>query len=456
VEEKRLPGLMINSYGAANFTLSLMLALATSYYAIFLTDVALISAVHVGHIMLITHLVDAFSIPIGGSIIQKTQMRWGQFRSWFLLMPLSTGVFFTLTFTNLPLPYFSKIVFLSMAYMIAHVSLNFAFNAHLGFISVLSDVKDRLMLSTRNIQFGMGSSIIFSAIIIPMLLFFSRQSSTWGYFYTVAILAVIQVIGYWNLFYQSKDYDKYDPNKKLNPSNNFPVKEMLTQVFGNKQLLIIMSADSMSNIAIFSLSTLHVYYFTYIVGNDAWMSPHTLALSLVAFSSSFLSPFIVKRIGKKRTVLLAFAWGTIGYFFLRAFGASSPYIYTGIFCVSGIIVGTAGPIRQAMYMDAAEYGYYKTGKDASAYIMSMFTIPIKIALAIAGTIAGYGLAYIGFEAGMEVTDQFINDLMNIICYIPASCSILGIILMSFYSLTDEKLAKYMEANKIKRAEAKVK
>lgn len=451
--EKRLPGLMINSYGAANFTLSMMLALAMSYYAIFLTDVAMISAAHMGTIMLITHLVDAFSIPIGGSIIQKTQMRWGQFRSWFLLMPLSTCIFFTLTFTNLPLGYSLKMFFLSMAYMIAHVSLNFAFNAHLGFISVLSNVKDRLRLSTRNIQFGMASSIMFSLAVIPMLNYFSRQSSTWGYFYTVVILAVLQVLGYWNLFYQSKDYDKFDPNKKLDPSNKLSVSDMITQVFGNKQLLLIMSVDSITNLARYIISTLAIYYFKYIAGNEGWMAPHTLALSLVAFSSAFLTPVVVKKIGKKKTYILALAWRTMGYIALRAFGASSQYLYTAILCISGIF--TAGPIRQAMYMDTSEYGYYKTGKDASAYLMSMFSIPIKVALAIAGTIVGYGLAFIGYEAGMEVTAQFASNLMDVICYIPAGCGIIGIFLMLFYSLNEENLAKYMEANKIKKAEAKV-
>ena len=46
--EKRLPGLVINSYGLANFSLSLMMGIGMSYYGIFLTDVAKISAVHMG------------------------------------------------------------------------------------------------------------------------------------------------------------------------------------------------------------------------------------------------------------------------------------------------------------------------------------------------------------------------------------------------------------------------
>ena len=71
--ENRLPGLLVNSYGFAYMTFTLMMSLALNYYAIFLTDVALITAAHMGTIMFITHFVDFASIPFSGSIIQKTQ-----------------------------------------------------------------------------------------------------------------------------------------------------------------------------------------------------------------------------------------------------------------------------------------------------------------------------------------------------------------------------------------------
>ena len=226
--EKRLPGLLVNSYGFASLTFTLMISLATQYYAIFLTDVAMITAGHVALIMLITHAVDAFSIPISGSIIQRTQFRWGQFRTWLLFPPVTTCIFFTLTFTNLPLSYGYKIVYLSLVYMIAHISLNFAYNAHLGLISVMAkESKDRLRLSTRNFQFRMASQIFYAYFVLSILYSLSATDTTWGYFYTVGILAVIQVFGYWFLFFQIKDYDKYDPYKNLKESNRWISLEMI-------------------------------------------------------------------------------------------------------------------------------------------------------------------------------------------------------------------------------------
>ena len=452
--EKRLPGLVINSYGLANFTLSLMMALGMNYYTIFLTDVARISAIDVGFIMLVGGTIDTISIFISGSIIQKTQMRWGQFRSWFLFIPITTCIFFTLSFTNLPLSYFTKIVFFTLSFIIGHISLNFAFNAHMGFISVLStNLQDRLRISVRNIQFGMASQIVFSLGVLELLYYLSGQSTlTLGYFYTVAILGVFQMFGYWNLFYQTRDIEKYDPTKKLDSSRKITIWEMLSQLFKNRQLMLLMSADVMSQLGLFSLIGFAVFFLKYIAGNEEWMKYHTLSTSIVAFITSLYAPVVINFLGKKKTYLFATAWGVIGFFFLRAYGALSQYHFTIIICLGMFVLGTAGPMRQAMYMDAAEYGYYKTGKDASAFIMSMFTIPIKIAASLAGALTGFGLGLIGYVAEMEVTEQFAGNLMDIICYIPAGCGIIAILIMSFYSLTETNLEKIMEANKLKRAE----
>lgn len=453
--EKKLPSLLAHSYGFANFTFTLMMMLAIQYYGYFMTDVALIAAGHVAIITFITHIVDAVSIPFSGAIIQKTQFRWGQFRSWLLFIPISTCIFFTLTFTNLPLDYTIKMVYLSLAYMIAHVSLNFAFNGHLGLISVLStNVKERLTLSSRNVQWGMASQIVYAIAIISMLTYINNKSGeTWGFFYTVGLLAIIQISGYWILFFQTKDYDKYDPNKKLIPANNLTVPEMIAQVLGNRHLLILMLAECANNVALFSFQVTAVYYFDKIVGNQqAWMQTFTLAIGIATFASTILGPFVEKFIGKKNVYLVGSAYGTIGYLVLRYFGASSPYVYIGIICVTVLGAGMSSAVRQAMFMDTAEYGYYKTGKNADAFIMSMLTLPVKIGITLAGTLVMWGLDIIHYDPEMEITGQVVSGLMDIICYIPTACGVIAFVIMLFYSLTNDNIAKYMEANKIKRAE----
>ena len=115
--------------------------------------------------------------------------------------------------------------------------------------------------------------------------------------------------------------------------------------------------------------------------------------------------------------------------------------------------GTFYSIRQAMYMDTAEYSFYKTGKDASAFIMSVFMLPTKIATALSVTLAAGDLEFIGYVPNVAPSGQFVSNLMDIICYIPATAGFLAFSIMLFYSLSDNKLSLIMEVNAKKRAEA---
>ena len=455
MNEKRLPALVVHSYGFSTLTFNMMMSVAIYYYSYFMTDVALILPVHLSIFMFITHTVDAISVPVGGAIIQKTQFRWGQFRSWLLFLPISTFIFFTLTFTNIPsISYWVKMCYLGGAYLLAHISLNFAFNAQLGLISVLSgNVDDRARLSARNVQYQYGSSIIFSLLAIKLLNYLNAgYGESIGFFTIVIFLAGLQVLGYWNLFSRTKGYDRYDPDKKLKSSHNLSGFEMLMQIIGNKHLLIIMVADTLKDVAIFSLTSVAAYYFKYVTGDSSWMEWYPLLTTFAILLSTLAAPSITRIVGKKEICIYTAFIGIIGYLILWIYGATSPIAYIAIICCTNLIVYLPMPIRQAMYMDAAEYGFYKTGKNASAFIMSMYTMPVKIGIDIAITLIPAFLAYIGYEANMVATPEFVNSLMNLIAFLPLACYLIAGFAFLFYGLTDEKVAFYMEANAKKRSE----
>lgn len=456
MNEKRLPSSLVHSYGLAHTTFNIMMYLAVNYYTFFLTDVACIAAGHLAVLMFITHIVDALSIPVGGSIIQKTQLRWGQFRSWLLFMPLLTFVFFTLTFSHIPsMDYLVKIYFLGSAYVLSHICLNFAYNAQLGLISVLTEnIHDRAILSARNMQYGYFAQVLFSLAAIPMLNYFrSVYGESPGFFITVIILATVQVLGYWNLFIRTKEYDVYDPDKKLKSAYDLPWIKMIKQLAGNRELMIIMISDTVRDVGLFGPASVAVYYFKYVTGDDSWMKQYTFFVAGTTFLATLVGPYVIQRVGRKQISIYTGFIGVIGYIILRMFGSESPVTYIAIIACTNFLVGLAAPVRQAMYMDTADYGYYKTGKNISALIMSMFTMPVKIGIAIALTIIPFYLdTVIGYRPDMETTPEFVSKLMNLIAFMPLICYLISSIIMMFYSLTEKQVAFYSKANSEKAEE----
>ena len=138
---------------------------------------------------------------------------------------------------------------------------------------------------------------------------------------------------------------------------------------------------------------------------------------------------------KKQAYIFSSALAGAAFFGISVLGTSST-AFIALSCIGMIGYALGIAIGPAMYMDAAEYSNYLTGKDCSAFVMSMFTLPIKIGTAMATTIIGYGLAYIGFTAGMKATPEFVSDLLNLISYAPAFVCFLSAILMCWYKLND--------------------
>ncbi|MDN5331442.1 MAG: hypothetical protein PWP45_667 [Tepidanaerobacteraceae bacterium] len=101
-------------------------------------------------------------------------------------------------------------------------------------------------------------------------------------------------------------------------------------------------------------------------------------------------------------------------------------------------------------MDTAEYGKWKTGKDLTAFIMSMSAMPIKIGVALSGAVVGYGLAMIGYNPLAEPTEGLIKGIINLIALVPISCGLMAaLIFILFYRLTDVKVMEIMSANQRK-------
>ena len=79
--------------------------------------------------------------------------------------------------------------------------------------------------------------------------------------------------------------------------------------------------------------------------------------------------------------------------------------------------------------------------------MALYTVPRKIGFMIGGTLAGYGLAFIGYQAGMTVTAEFSSRFLILLGVFPAALMLIGAVAAQFfYKISDEDAAMYAKAN----------
>lgn len=236
-------------------------------------------------------------------------------------------------------------------------------------------------------------------------------------------------------------------NKSKSVAGRVTLKDMVKSVVTNGQLMVLFIAFTVFYIAMFAVSGVMAYYFTYITGNILYMSAAMTISMIVSLGAAIILPKFAGKLGKKRSFILALLIYTVGSVLIWKFAASSWIIYTVISSINAASMYLFTSFGVNYFLDAGEYYLYKTGKNTKDIAISMYSVPMKVGMALGGAIATYGLAAINYTAGMEVTAGFVSDFMILLGIIPAVFTLIGVVILAVgYKITDENAAMYAKAN----------
>lgn len=447
----RLKQSEINKYGFYTLASGLGNAVAMSYVTIYMTDHLLISAAVVGTLLLVTRILDFAVSLAAGPIVQRSNLKWGKYRSWLLILRWVVFLGVTLQFTNtsaLSLPL--RLAIVAIGYCMLHFSMNFTTLAQSGVLMSMagSSMEDRTSLSTRSIQAATLGRIITSATIIPLINHFTPiVGAANSYIIVAAPFSFLYVIGAGILAKAAEPYDNAATNRPVKGRPTPTLKDMVNSVVTNSQLLVYISASTLNMVAGQASMGIATYYFMYVLGNFTLMAVSMTITTVFGFFATLIGPVIGRKLGKKTAIVFGLFGSAICSLGIAFFASSSAAIYIGISCLRSIFMYSYSCFGPNYAIDAAEYGLYTTGKDNRTVAMAMNNIPIKIGFALGGAIGTFGLALIGYQAGMTATPEFISKFMLIFGGIPAVLYVLGSLTMLFgYKITDEDAAMYAREN----------
>lgn len=444
----------VNKYAFYTIASGLGIAVPMSYATIYFTDHLMISAGVVATILLVARIADFFVCLASGAIVQQSNLKWGKYRSWMIILRWVVLGGICLQFLNTSsLPLAGRLIIVTVGYFMLHFSMNFIALSQFGILASMAgtSMEDRTRLSTRAAQAGTISRIITSASVIPLITYLTPYVGSNAYLAVAAPFAIIMVLGVGIITKAAEPYDNPETSmKSRGPS--VTVKDMIDSVVTNKQLLIVVLTNTLSMIAGQASMGIATYYFMYVLGNFTLMAVSMTISTVFGLIAAIIGPVIGKRLGKKRAMvagLLAASLATLG---IMLFADDSVVVYIVIGCLRSIFMYAYMCFGQNYVLDAAEYGYNQTGKDSRTVAMSMGNIPIKIGFALGGALGTFGLSLIGYQAGMTATPEFIKNFMYIFGGIPAVLYLAAALTMQFgYKITDEDAARYARENAERRA-----
>ena len=438
-------------YGFGDMASSMFWKLFGAYLMIFYTDVFGLPAAVVGTMFLITRIWDSAFDPIVGVVADRTHSRWGKFRPYLLWLAVPFGIIGVLTFVTPDWSPTGKLVYAYVTYslmMMIYSAINVPYASLLGVMS--PNPKERNTLSTYRMTFAYIGSFIALLLFMPLVNFFSGNSKDLGdqqtgWTMAVVVIAILCIILFFGCFAWTKERVK-----PIKEAQN-PLKEDLKDLFKNKPWWILLGAGVAALVFNSIRDGATVYYFKYFVVEEDYATVSFFGMSFV-LSGLYLAlgqaaniigviaaAPVSNRIGKRNTYMWAMIIATVLSVIFYWFDKED-LIWMFVFqALISICAGSIFPLLWSMYADCADYSELKTGNRATGLIFSSSSMSQKFGWAIGSAITGWLLGFFGFQANAVQSEEAISGIKMFLSFLPAVGTILSVVFISMYPLTEKKM-----------------
>ena len=438
-------------YGFGDMASSMFWKLFGAYLMIFYTDVFGLPAAVVWTMFLITRIWDSAFDPIVGVVADRTHSRWGKFRPYLLWLAVPFGIIGVLTFVTPDWSPTGKLVYAYVTYslmMMIYSAINVPYASLLGVMS--PNPKERNTLSTYRMTFAYIGSFIALLLFMPLVNFFSGNSKDLGdqqtgWTMAVVVIAILCIILFFGCFAWTKERVK-----PIKEAQN-PLKEDLKDLFKNKPWWILLGAGVAALVFNSIRDGATVYYFKYFVVEEDYATVSFFGMSFV-LSGLYLAlgqaaniigviaaAPVSNRIGKRNTYMWAMIIATVLSVIFYWFDKED-LIWMFVFqALISICAGSIFPLLWSMYADCADYSELKTGNRATGLIFSSSSMSQKFGWAIGTAITGWLLGFFGFQANAVQSEEAISGIKMFLSFLPAVGTILSVVFISMYPLTEKKM-----------------
>ena len=438
-------------YGFGDMASSMFWKLFGAYLMIFYTDVFGLPAAVVGTMFLITRIWDSAFDPIVGVVADRTHSRWGKFRPYLLWLAVPFGIIGILTFVTPDWSPTGKLIYAYVTYslmMMIYSAINVPYASLLGVMS--PNPKERSTLSTYRMTFAYIGSFIALLLFIPLVNFFSGNSKELadqqtGWTLAVVVIAILCIVLFFGCFAWTKERVK-----PIKETQN-PLKEDLKDLFKNKPWWILLGAGVAALVFNSIRDGATVYYFKYFVVEEDYATVSFFGMSFV-LSGLYLAlgqaaniigviaaAPVSNRIGKRNTYMWAMIIATVLSVIFYWFDKED-LIWMFVFqALISVCAGSIFPLLWSMYADCADYSELKTGNRATGLIFSSSSMSQKFGWAIGTAITGWLLGFFGFQANAVQSEEAISGIKMFLSFLPAIGTILSVVFISMYPLTENKM-----------------
>ena len=412
-------------YGLGDFGINLYFITALTYLTYFYTDVFGLAASAVVSLLVVARLIDAFTDPVMGLIIDRTKSRWGSMRPYLLFGALPMGVLLVLVFTVPDMDDTGKLIWAYVTYILFGITFTVVGLPYSSLTARLTnDYDERTTLSTVRMACAFSGGLVVSVCTLWLVGLADNEAE--GFRNTMLLYAVIATLFLWMAFKASDTADTADTAETnrvvptLADSSSSSKQPLdLRPILENGHLWVVIGIFCCGMLGFTVRSAATPYYFKYYVQRPDLIPMYFLVTLGVMVVGLAAVPKIAEAMGKTRALYVGAAVTFVGCGLLYMQPADS---IIGIFVAGGLISLGATPVAVlgwAMLPDTVEYAEWRHGVRADGLIYSTASFVQKLVKAAGGAAVAGMLAAYGYVANTVQDGATVDSIVGLMTWVPA-------------------------------------
>lgn len=416
------------SFALAGLGQNMIYNFSSAYIIIFYTDFLKLLPTAVGTLMLLARIWDAINDPIMGSIVDKTQTRFGKLRPYLLAVPIPMIVFTILTFVALDMSYGMRLFYAYTTYIVWGMIYTISDVPYWGLSAAMSnDPKQRLhIISLARIFSNIGLAI---AIVIPPIIIAAFDGAKTGYTVSAIIMSVIGGTLFFLAFFNTKE-------RVASTSSNQSMLKNLSLLKYNKPLLQLQISRVFGSMRM-GLAAAGTYFAKYNLGDELYFSLLGGILIVSMIGAITITPLLSKKFSKKQLYQYSLLLGVVAHGTMFVVGYNNLIVLFFLLFLAGFSMGINDVIMYSMVTDTIDYLQSKSSHRLEGLSFSFHTFTTKLQTALSAFVIGMVLQVFGFTENVAQSDQSLFGIFLLLSLIPAISSLISMIPMRKYLLSEQ-------------------
>lgn len=422
-------------YGLGDMYAGGAFLLVSLLYLNFLTDVVGFAPKIAGLVFIIGKIWDAISDPLMGNLSDNTRSKLGRRRIFFAIGIIPVFLSFLLLWLNIGTDSTWSIVYYIFAYIFFNTSFTLVMVPYNGLLpNMVKEYKDRTSFNTYRMVFSSFSAILSG--VVPMMIIKGYTNESTGYLIMGIVFGLIYALPWIGVLFLTWE-NPIDQNLEKQSLKDL-VKEMKLS-FRNKSFRKHASFFVSAQTAVDFLTTLFIYYLTYVLNRE---SEFSYVLGALLITQLVCMPFhgvVSKKFGKRMPMVIGMSSWIIGLIIALFITKDSPsYLIYIVSILSGVGGSSAIFVPWSILPEISDVDEIMTGRRREGIYAGVSTFNRKIAQAISVYLIGLFLDIIGYIPNVTQTLEVQRAITGIFVVAPLIFIVLALFFVSRYKMTEEK------------------